>query len=257
MPAKLSPIAPPQLPCKCCGAAANLFGVVDFNRSCEDISRAPVPLAGIPIYYHRCSRCGFLFTTAFDDYSDEDFRREIYNQEYERFDPEYRELRPRREGEAVAKVFAAMKDLSVLDYGGGAGVLAQTVREHGFSCVESYDPFVPAFASRPNRKFDVIISIEVLEHSPRPRQTFEDMISLLSDPGLILISTLFQPDDIRKLGSSWWYMAPRNGHVSLYTADSVRVLVSQHGLIVGSQPDRSHHVLLRNNPWFASALQFT
>jgi hypothetical protein len=257
MPTKLRAIAPQHLPCKCCGGTAVLFGVVDFNRSCEGISQPPVPLAGIPVYFHRCSRCGFLFTTAFDDYTDEDFRREIYNDQYEQFDPEYRQLRPRREGEAVAQVFASMKELSILDYGGGSGALAQAVREHGFPFVESYDPFVPTIASRPNRRFDVIVSIEVVEHSPRPRQTFEDMISLLNDPGLILISTLFQPDDIRKLGSSWWYIAPRNGHVSLYTADSVRALVAPHGLILGSQPDRSHHVLLRNNPWFASALQFT
>ena len=86
----LSAVVPQPLSCKCCGGTAVLFGVVDFNRSCEDVSRLPVPLAGVPIYYHRGSRCGFLLTTPFDDSTEDDFRREIYNDQYERFDPEYR-----------------------------------------------------------------------------------------------------------------------------------------------------------------------
>jgi 2-polyprenyl-6-hydroxyphenyl methylase/3-demethylubiquinone-9 3-methyltransferase len=249
-------IAAASHPCKCCSTPAPLFGVVDFNKSCEDATRLGVPLSGVPVYYHRCPRCGFLFTTAFDDFTAEDFRREIYNQDYERFDPEYRGARSRRQGEAIAGIFGFSKDLRILDYGGGMGILAQTLRDRGYAGVQVYDPFVPEFAARPSSQFDLIISIETVEHSPRPRQTFDEMASLLADPGLILFSTLLQPDDIQRLGTSWWYVAPRNGHVSIFTTESLRELVNPQGLVFGSQPDRANHILIRGKPAFASALQF-
>jgi 2-polyprenyl-6-hydroxyphenyl methylase/3-demethylubiquinone-9 3-methyltransferase len=197
-----------------------------------------------------------LFTTAFDDFTAEDFRREIYNQDYERFDPDYRGARSRRQGDAIASLFGFVKDLRILDYGGGTGILARVLRERGYTNVHAYDPFVPEFAARPSTTFDLIISIETVEHSPRPRQTFDEMASLLADPGIILFSTLLQPGEIQKLGTSWWYLAPRNGHVSIFTTESLRELVNPHGLILGSQPDRAHHILIRGRPAFASALQF-
>ena len=256
MQSRLKAVVSESVACKCCGATAALFGVADFNRSCEDITRPPVPLSGVPIYYYRCPRCGFLFTPVFDDFTDEDFRREIYNQDYLRFDPEYGGARSRRQGGALAQIFSSARQISILDYGGGTGALGQTLREHGYANVQVYDPFVPEFSPRPTVKFDLIVSIEAVEHSPRPRQTFDEMVSLLADSGIILFSTLFQPDDIRRLGMGWWYVAPRNGHVSLFTPESVRELVSAHGLVLGSQPDRAHHVLIRGKPWFASALSF-
>jgi 2-polyprenyl-6-hydroxyphenyl methylase/3-demethylubiquinone-9 3-methyltransferase len=256
MQTHLKPVAATSTRCKCCDATATLFGVVDFNRSCEDVSRPPVPLSGIPIYYYRCPQCGFLFTPALDDFSDEDFRREIYNQDYQRFDPEYGGARAQRWARSLSGMFASTKQLGILDYGSGTGTLAQSLRERGFDNVQAYDPFVPEFARRPSAKFDLIISLETVEHSPRPREIFDDMVALLADPGIILFSTLFQPDEIRRMGTSWWYIAPRNGHVSLFTPESVRELVKPHGLILGSQSDRANHVLIRGEPWFASALEF-
>ena len=63
----LIPLASRSAVCKCCGKPADLFGVVDFHKSCEDRRGPPLPLSGVPIYYYRCPNCGFLFTTAFDD----------------------------------------------------------------------------------------------------------------------------------------------------------------------------------------------
>ena len=54
-----------------------------------------LPLSGVPIYYRHCASCDFLYTDAFDDWSIEDFRAHIYNDEYAMADPEYAQKRPR------------------------------------------------------------------------------------------------------------------------------------------------------------------
>ena len=83
------PIVPAQAACKCCGGNSELFGVVDFNKNCEIRRKSPLPLSGIPIYYHRCTRCAFIFTAAFDDFTNQQFLDVIYNEQYALVDPEY------------------------------------------------------------------------------------------------------------------------------------------------------------------------
>ena len=72
----------PERNCKCCGAAAALFGVVDFSKNCRELDGFFLPVSGIPIYYYRCPDCDFIFTTFFDDFTDEDMKAHIYNDDY-------------------------------------------------------------------------------------------------------------------------------------------------------------------------------
>ena len=74
-----------------------------------------------------------------------------------------------------------------------------------------------------------------------------------NDNGLILFSTLMQPDEIQQIGVGWWYVAPRNGHVSLFTQQAVRAVVQPLGLNSGSF-DADLHVLVREPPSFARHL---
>ncbi len=91
----LKPFATTPAPCPICKAPAPLFGVVDFNRNCEIEGGVKLPPIGVPVYHRRCTGCGFLFTDAFDDWSHDDFKAHIYNEDYGAVDPEYRETRPR------------------------------------------------------------------------------------------------------------------------------------------------------------------
>jgi 2-polyprenyl-6-hydroxyphenyl methylase/3-demethylubiquinone-9 3-methyltransferase len=210
----------------------------------------PLGVSGIPIYYHRCDECGFVFTEAFDHFTQEQFRQHIYNDDYARIDPDYDKLRPEGNAGFICKLLGKERSLRVLDYGSGNGLLARNLRQAGFSDVSCYDPFVEQSASKPEGKFDFITCFEVLEHTTTPRQTIADILSMIREPGMVLFSTLFVPDDMEKQGLSWWYAAPRNGHVSLYSEQSLKTLASSFGYRVGSFSE-SMHVMVNQIPSFA------
>ena len=109
MSATLQPICERQTQCKCCGAAALPYGVVDFNKNCEIYRHNALGISGVPIYYHRCRACGFIFTTAFDRFTHEDFRSHIYNEEYPLIDPDYQAARPQGNAALVNRLFPTIK----------------------------------------------------------------------------------------------------------------------------------------------------
>jgi 2-polyprenyl-6-hydroxyphenyl methylase/3-demethylubiquinone-9 3-methyltransferase len=246
----LQPVCARRAPCKCCGAEATLCGVVDYHKNCESHRRRVLGLSGVPIYYHRCPVCRFLFTTAFDHFTRHDFLSHVYNDEYLLVDPDYLEARPRANASFLNMLFPHARPERVLDYGGGNGVLAKSLRAAGFPHAETYDPFTPAHADRPSGTFDCIACFEVLEHSTDPARTIAEMNGFLRDPGLIVLSTMLQPADIDQQGLNWWYAGPRNGHVSLYSRESLERLVAPHDFKLGSFND-GFHVLFREAPAFA------
>lgn len=239
------------IPCKACGARAGLFGVVDFGKSCEDRSRSP-QFHGIPVYYRRCADCGFIFTDAFDAWSHDEFRHHIYNDGYAEVDPDYRAKRPEAFCQFIVEKLGAHRDsLRILDYGGGNGRLAKLLKAKGFRTVETYDPFVPKFAAKPNGTFDVVTCFETLEHLPDPRAGTAELAGFVDNGGMALFSTVTAPTNIESIGVAWWYIAPRNGHISIFSADALARLWRDVGLQAGSL-NTSLHIACRELPWFAA-----
>lgn len=239
--------------CKCCGTVAVPMGTIDFHRTCED-QQAPVfALAGRPIPYHRCPACSFIFTVAFDHFAPDEWRREIYNDDYVRADPDFVDARPLSNAELIANNFGHHSGITLLDYGGGNGLMARRLMEKGFTQATSYDPFY-AGSTRPAGTFDLITSFEVLEHSPTPYDTLKDMRWFMGDKGMLFFSTLLQPADIDLQGLTWWYAAPRNGHVSLYSRASLDALMKRLGLVWGSCNDLLHVAFRKRPPAFARHL---
>jgi 2-polyprenyl-6-hydroxyphenyl methylase/3-demethylubiquinone-9 3-methyltransferase len=77
------------------------------------------------------------------------------------------------------------------------------------------------------------------------------MASMLVEPdGIIMLTTLLQPGDFERIGLSWWYVGPRNGHVSLLSAKALDTLLSPLGLLRHSF-NESTHLLARQVPWYA------
>jgi 2-polyprenyl-6-hydroxyphenyl methylase/3-demethylubiquinone-9 3-methyltransferase len=247
----LTPIAAANHLCKVCGAPSALYGVVDFNKNCEDRRQPPMPISGVPVYYHRCSACGFIFTAAFDAWTHRQFAEHIYNDGYVLVDPDYPTDRPQTNAVSLGDhLLAGQQSLRILDYGGGSGMLTELLKKRGFSNTFSYDPIIPEYAARPEGLFDCIVSFEVLEHSPDPRATLNDIVSMLKTPGIVLLSTLLQPPEIDQYGVRWWYVAPRNGHISIFSRPAMNKLSESLKMTFGSF-NENWHVLFREIPGFA------
>src|SRR5579883_1525394 len=234
--------APQFAPCKICASPAPMVGSVDFNKSCVDHRGMRLPLYGRAIYYRRCPACGFLFTGAFDDWTPADFATHIYNREYAQVDPEYREFRPLGNVAFVARLFDAHKErLSVLDYGGGNGTFAKGLRAHGFKHCDTYDPFSPEFNRPPEGTYNLITCFETFEHTPDPVGCVRAILERLADDGVVLFSTLVLPPDFAESsGLGWWYVAPRNGHISIHTEQSLALLWERQGCSFSSVDEVRH-----------------
>jgi len=213
----------------------------------------PGASAGWSVDYFRCPSCGFLFSDFLDAWSPERLQREIYNDEYLRVDPEFAGERPERTAHLLDQLFAAHKTtIRILDYGGGTGALVRRLRDRGFVDVHSLDPFHGDAAPVVGR-FDVIVCVEVFEHLAQPDAVLAAANDLMKDEAVLIFSTQVQPYDIMQCGTAWWYLAPRNGHVSLHTLGSLQLLARRHGLSFGSF-NQNLHMAWRRLPAFAAHL---
>jgi tetratricopeptide (TPR) repeat protein len=234
--------------CKICGAIASSCGAVDFNKNCEVRRGLALPDSGTQIPYWRCGQCGFVFTNAFDSWTPRDYKREIYNEEYCCVDPDYEVIRPLGSAGLIEQLFAESKTaLAILDYGGGNGSMAKDLMNRGFNSACTYDPFVERYAKLPKAQFDLVCCFETLEHVPDPMATIGQICSLVKPDGMVVFSTLLQPE---KFNLDWWYLAPRNGHIGLFSQTALSMAWAQHGFRVFSW-NSNLHAAFRVVPKFA------
>ena len=248
-----APAAP--RPCKACDTPSPALGAVDFNKCCEDRRRAALPQSGRRVTYHRCPACALVFTGDFDAWDREDFRTHIYNEGYADVDPDYAEDRPLASAALIGTLFGeACRGLPMLDYGGGDGALAALLNSQLGMAAEVYDPFNPACDIPPHRLFPLVTCFEVLEHTPDPRATIFEIAGLVQEEGIVVFSTLVHPLDFLQRGLDWWYVAPRNGHVTIYSAQALRALWAELGFQLVSHGDNLHFAY-RTLPAFARQMK--
>jgi SAM-dependent methyltransferase len=238
----IMPAADPAPPCKVCQSPTRLLGFLDANRCCVDrLGKRFLPVSSEAVPYYGCSRCSFIFTTYMDGWSAEDFKTKIYNAEYERLNPAIpgRDHVPLKEtpsylaGKRIASLFqGSQQRIRVLDYGAGGnpGPTGLGLIDAGFS-VQSYEPY-RSDGQPPSGKFDVIVCIEVMEHCHDLGHVAAAMAQYLSDDGIILIQTLLHPHPIPDNILTSWYIAPRDGHVSIFTLPALTLLFRRVGINV-------------------------
>lgn len=225
--------------CKVCGKEdLTRVGAVDFNRTgAEPPQFEP---AGVPVPYWQCNACRFAWAPDLDGWDDELFRRFIYNEDYGRVEtPENAAGRAANIASRLRHWLAGFPPSTrLLDYGCGPGLLVETMRKSGFQAA-GYDRFQPGFQNPPGGTFDVITCFEVLEHVNRIEESVDDILRFLSPQGLLILGTFLVP---KPFSLDWWYCAPRSGHVSLWTFESLSAVFHRRKLNVGSDGAMFHFV---------------
>jgi len=216
-----------------------------------------LPKTNTTVRYFRCDGCGFCFAPEFRNWSDRKFKDRIYNDDYVLVDPEFVALRPENNAKFVDDVFGPVRDrITHLDYGGGNGLMSRLLRADGWQS-SSYDHFVdgPGHVAQ-LATFDLVTAFEVFEHVVDPLQLLASLSKLTHAQSLILFSTLLSDGHIaRGKGLDWWYLAPRNGHVSLFSKTSLTLLLGAHGYQV-LHLNQGIHVAFRGLPGWSKEVSF-
>ena len=242
-------------PCPVCQSATRLLDVVDFTKSCEELrGKYYVPI-GFAIYYALCQSCHFCFAPAMHQWTPEDFKRHVYNDDYVIFDPDYREIRPNAQANLLLTNFQDIAPHRThLDYGSGNGSLSARLRAHGWAST-AWDPFsgqTPPIHTLGT--FDLITAFEVFEHVPDLAGLMDHLSRLATEHSLILFSTALSDGHIHPTKRlDWWYAAPRNGHISLFSRQSLAHLAARAHFNYVSLSD-NFHIFFKNLPAWARHL---
>jgi hypothetical protein len=226
----------PNRPCKICAADSCVIDVLDFNKICgPPTAYFENQKVGVGVEYRRCPRCDFIFTEFFDEFTADLWGTFVYNPDYySSIDPEYESVRPRQESYKLRCLLRSPNAGWVgLDYGGGGGLLSQLMRQSGY-VFDCYDPFGADTTQEVNRgNYNLCSLFEVAEHAVDPIGMLGAILRMSSPARLgVLVGT--QIHDGRNIQpghlANWWYAAPRNGHVSLFSKASLARLAASRSL---------------------------
>jgi SAM-dependent methyltransferase len=250
----VGPVSKQAPPCQVCGGPTEWLDALEFNKSCEEARGTFLPQSGVLVAYAMCSNCGFCFAPQICAWSPEIFERWIYNDTYVDVDPDYLGARPRSNAEMLGQTFPQGPGVRHLDYGGGNGMLASLLKGRGWDSI-SYDPFSERDKSPESLgQFGLVTAFEVFEHVPDVNALMRDLERLRAPDGLILFSTVISDGDVLpNRALTWWYAAPRNGHISLFSQKSLGVIANRLSLNLVSFSS-GMHALFGTVPTWASHL---
>ena len=195
---EISKIYNNDISCKYCPVCKNkteIFDSIEFNKSCEEINGKYLSYTGQFIDYYICENCEFCFAPEFFQWNKKDFEEKIYNKDYIFVDPEYKEIRSKRNANLLLQLLKnSEKYIKHLDYGGGNGTLSKILNENGI-CSTAYDPYAIDNLLF-GEKYNLLTAFEVFEHVNDIELLFYNLTNLLSDDGCVIFSTALNDDHL-------------------------------------------------------------
>lgn len=127
----------------------------------------------------------------------------------------------------VARVLRMPRDGSVLDFGGGNGLLCRLLRDRTFNArvLDAYatNDFAQGFEDD-GSMYNLVCAFEVVEHFANPKREMAHIFER-SDSIVIIGTETYQGQ-----GADWWYLAAVGGqHVFFYTQNGMASLAATHG----------------------------
>lgn len=144
------------------------------------------------------------------------------------------------------EVFARSERLAsstILDWGGGYGLLTRMARDRGLDCV-NFDPYVKDLFSGPARVTSevaagITVASEVFLHLPDPLSVLK---ILLKHSDSVLVTAVVPPLDV---AANWWYLMPETGqHVAFFPVSALEELARHTGTRLHTD-GRFFHVFTR------------
>lgn len=91
----------------------------------------------------------------------------------------------------VLSRYGFRKSSTLLDYGCNQGLFLSFLRKRRYINVFGYDPYIPEYADEIplSKKYDFVVSYQVIEHVEEPRHFFEGAATCLKKGGILLIET--------------------------------------------------------------------
>ncbi len=210
--------------CKICGSHSDVaFGLPKSKKTSH-----PIPDEPDDCLYYQCNNCNFLFTMALDEIDHTFLYDDVY---WNTQDPDWHgrvSQTFRLVAMANELINKRIDRFEILDFGCGAGAFLEAGRKHLAINVWGTDINRPKFGEEwflkdlGDRTFDVITACEVIEHLSDPVKVFSKLRQHLKSPGVLAFQTAQW--DPKELDRSWWYLGPHNGHISLYSRESLDFL---------------------------------
>lgn len=120
----------------------------------------------------------------------------------------------------------------VLDYGCSNGLFLQFLKESGYSNCYGYDPYVERFNSTDvlETTYDLVISLDVIEHDESPRDFLTRLLRMLSPDGRLCLETPNAEGITLADPEEYLHALHVPYHTHILSQQALDTLCSQHGM---------------------------
>ena len=126
---------------------------------------------------------------------------------------------------------------TALDFGCGEGEVLPIVLERNDISCDRYDLFYFPKKVYEDKKYDLILSTEVIEHLQNPTEILVELLSHIKKDGFLVLMTALRPLEDEKF-LKWWYIRDIT-HIGFFTIKTFEYLAKELNLIIVKHNDKN------------------